>query len=394
MKPNILLVVTGSIAAYKAPDIVRRLQDLGAEVKVCLTKNALNFITEMSLEVVSGKSVVLPSADLTNSKINHIELARSADIILIAPASAHFIATIASGKADSLASSLVLARNCPLFIAPAMNVQMLNNAITKQNINKLENIGSVVIKASYGKQACGEVGVGRLASSEDIARIVMTGLLAKHLEHKRILITAGSTREPIDPVRFLSNRGSGKMALALIKSCLAQSAQVVCVYGQLQVELPTNIVAIYTPTASEMYQAVMREVANCDVFISVAAIADYRVSKPSKKKIKKTASALTLKLTPNVDILQSVCALQNPPFSVGFAAETENITTNAYKKYSQKDCDMLVVNDVSRSDIGLENDFNEVIIFDGENTSKIKRQFKQKIADKIIAIIANKITKI
>lgn len=386
---RILLIVSGSIAAYKSPDVVRRLQDLGAEVKVCITQGGLQFITTMSLEVVSKQSVVLPSDDLKNSLINHIELARWADAILVVPASANIIAQIAGGEANSIATGTILASEVPVFIAPAMNQQMLNNVLTKQNIARLKNLGMTIIPSPSGKQVCGDVGAGCLANSDVIADAVASGFYQGKLRGKRIIITAGSTQEAIDPVRYISSHSSGKMALALAQACTDQGAELIFIYGRMQLEPPKYSQNVKALSADDMYQAVMTFIGDCDIFIAVAAVADYRVEKIADQKMKRGHKNLSLSLSLNRDILKSVCQRAHRPLTVGFAAETNDIMGNAQKKYQAKGCDLLVVNDVSGNDIGFKSDDNEVIILHTKGTLKIPRQSKLKIAHKIVDLVAD-----
>lgn len=386
---QVLLIVSGSIAAYKSPDIVRRLQDLGAKVKVCLTLGGLNFITQTTLEAISGQTVLMPNEDFAAGDMNHIVWAKWADCVLVAPASANMIAKIANGGGDSLASSLLLAvdEGTPILLAPAMNQAMLDKTLVQQNLSTLEHHGIKIIHSEVGEQACGDFGAGRLADSEVIAQATASCFVQTNLSGKRVVITAGSTQEAIDPVRFISNHSSGKMATALANACVEQGAEVVFIYGAIQTQLPARCIHKHTLDAQTMFEAVMNEVSACDIFIAAAAVADYRVKNPAKQKIKRDNKSLNLTLIPNPDILKTVCALPEPPFSVGFAAQTENIVQNAQEKHQNKGCDMLIANDVSRADIGFGSDDNEVLVFYQNTQQKIEKKSKAKIAKYLVALI-------
>ena len=386
---NIILGVSGSIAAYKAPDIVRRLQDLGAEVRVILTQGGSQFITELSLQVTSKNKVHDNLWDKeVELSMGHIELAKWADAILIAPTSANTIANLASGKADDLLSSVVLASDCPILIAPAMNQQMYASASVQANLKTLTKHQTLIIAPESGKQACGDIGEGRLAQPIDIAKQVGNIFQTTKLSGKKVLITLGATIEAIDPVRYLSNHSSGKMGLALSDACIEAGAQVTLVHGNISVMLNQKAQIISVMSAREMYQSVMDNIAGQDIFIACAAVSDYSTKNIEKNKIKKSEKTLILELTPTKDILQAVCKLTQKPLCIGFAAETQNLVENAQNKLKNKGCDAIILNDVSRCDLGFKSDENEVLFLTQENSIKIEKNSKQKLGRKIIEILS------
>ncbi|SMN16867.1 Phosphopantothenoylcysteine decarboxylase / Phosphopantothenoylcysteine synthetase [uncultured Candidatus Thioglobus sp.] len=388
---NIILGVSGSIAAYKAPNIVRRLQDLGAQVRVILTQGGAQFITELSLQVVSKNKV---HNNLWNKEaelsMGHIELAKWADAILIAPASAHTIANLVSGKAGNLLGSVILASDCPILIAPAMNQQMYTADSMQANLKILLERQITLIEPDSGKQACGDIGKGCLGKPSAIAEQV--GLLFQHtkLSGKKVLITLGATIEAIDPVRYLSNHSSGKMGSALANACIEAGAQVTLVHGNISVTLNQKAQLISAMSAEEMYQAVMDNITEQDIFIACAAVSDYSAQAIKKDKIKKSEKNLILELTPTKDILKSVCQLTPKPLCIGFAAETQNLLENAKNKLKNKGCDAIILNDVSRNDLGFKSDENEVLFLDHKNTVKIEKNSKQKLGRKIVEILSEK----
>ncbi len=386
------MAVSGSIAAYKAPDIVRRLQDLGAEVRVILTKGGSKFITEMSLQAISKNKVHdnLWDKDAELS-MGHIELAKWADAILIAPASANTIANIASGKANDLLTSVILASDCPIILAPAMNQKMYSSIALKDNLSVLHNRNMNVISPDYGDQACGDVGEGRLPEPVNIATKVSELFKNTRLTGKKVLITIGATIEEIDPVRFLSNRSSGKMGMALANTCIEYGADVTIVYGNISTQLNDRCNNISVTSAEQMYKAVMKNIDHQDVFISCAAVCDYKIKDVSKDKIKRGGSNMFLELVPNKDILFDVCKLNSKPVTIGFSAETQNLTKNAKNKLINKGCDAIILNDVSRADIGFNSDDNEVVFLTINQSIKIEKNSKQKVGKKIIEILCNKL---
>ncbi|CAC9614001.1 Phosphopantothenoylcysteine decarboxylase (EC 4.1.1.36) / Phosphopantothenoylcysteine synthetase (EC 6.3.2.5) [uncultured Gammaproteobacteria bacterium] len=388
---NIILGISGSIAAYKAPDIVRRLQDLGAEVRVVLTQNGAQFVTELSLQVTSKNKVYRNLWDKEMAlSMGHIELAKWADAILIAPASANTIANLTSGKASDLLGNIILASNCPVLIAPAMNQQMYAADSVQTNLKTLLKRQITIIQPENGKQACGDIGEGRLADSTDIAQQVGALFQSTKLSGKKILITLGATIEAIDPIRYLSNHSSGKMGSALADACIAAGAKVTLVYGNISVPLNPKANAISATSAETMHQAVMANIAAQDFFIACAAVSDYRVKNIEKNKIKKSNQNLILELIPTADILKDVCQLTQKPICIGFAAETQNLTENAKNKLKNKGCDAIILNDVSNADFGFKSDENEVIFLTLKSSLKIEKNSKQKIAQKIVEILGKK----
>lgn len=389
---NIILGVSGSIAAYKAPDIVRRLQDLGAKVRVVLTQGGSQFVTELSLQVTSQHKVHHNLWDKeAELSMGHIELAKWADAILIAPASANTLANLAFGKANDLLSSVVLASDCPMIVAPAMNQKMYVSNGVQANLKTLVQRQVIVIQPESGEQACGDVGEGRLAESADIAQQVGALFQNTKLTGKKVLITLGATVEAIDPVRYLSNHSSGKMGSALADACIEAGAKVTLVVGNISVNLNQKAETISALSAEQMYQSVMHNIAKQDIFIACAAVSDYCVKNSEKHKIKKSDKALILELTPTKDILKEVCQLPQKPICIGFAAETQNLIKNAENKLKNKGCDAIILNDVSNADFGFKSDENEVIFLTSKNHQKIEKNTKQKIARKIVEMVNKKI---
>lgn len=385
---RILLGVSGSISAYKAPDIVRRLQDLGAEVRVILTQGGAQFITELSLQAISKNKV---HSDLWDKEaelsMGHIELAKWADTILIAPASANTVANLTAGKACNLLSSVILASDCPILIAPAMNQQMYASSGVKDNLATLIQRGIQIIDPEHGMQACGDVGEGRLPESSEIAKQVGLLFQSTKFSGKKVLITLGATIEAIDPVRYLSNHSSGKMGMALVDACIEAGAQVTLIHGNISVALNRKAEIISSLTAEKMHQSVMDNIAKQDVFIACAAVSDYSVKNPVNHKIKKSDQVLTIELTPTKDILKEVCQLDKKPVCIGFAAETQNLLENAQKKLKNKGCDAIILNDVSNADLGFKSDENEVVFINHKSSVKLPKNSKQKLGRKIIEII-------
>ena len=387
---RVLLGVSGSIAAYKSPDIVRRLQDLGAEVRVVITNGGREFVSERSLQTISKNKVHdnLWDKDAELS-MGHIELAKWADVVIIAPASANTIAKLCHGKADDLLSTVILATSATVMIAPSMNQQMYASLAMKENLQLLKSRNVIIIEPGFGEQACGDVGEGRLAEPIDIAQQAAELFLSNSLSGKKVLITIGGTIEAIDPVRFISNHSSGKMGMSLAHACIQAGAKTTLVVGSISIDVERRAETIFVTSASEMYDAVMNNITSQDLFISCAAVADYRPSKVSLNKIKKTSNIKSIQLTENKDILASVCKLKDKPICIGFAAETENLISNAKQKLKNKKCDAIILNDISNSEIGLKSDENEVHFISEKNSEKIDKNSKQIIAE----IIINKIAK-
>ncbi|MFT7465660.1 MAG: phosphopantothenoylcysteine decarboxylase/phosphopantothenate--cysteine ligase [Brevundimonas sp.] len=382
---RILLGVSGSIAAYKSPDIVRRLQDLGAEVKVIITSGGREFVSELSLQTISKNKVHDNLWDKeAELAMGHIELAKWADAVIIAPASANTIARLCHGKADDLLSTVILATNASVLIAPSMNQQMFASKAIKENLKILSNRGVVTIEPGFGEQACGDVGEGRLAEPIEIAKQVANLFSNSTLGGKKVLITIGGTIEAIDPVRYISNHSSGKMGMALAHACIQAGAETTLIVGSISVDVEKRANVTYITSADEMYAAVMKKINSQDLFISCAAVADFRPTNISQNKIKKDSNLTSIELTRNKDILESVCKLKNKPICIGFAAETENFIANASAKLEIKKCDAMILNDISNTEIGLNSDENEVHFISQEKTEKIDKNSKQIIAEKII----------
>lgn len=352
---HLVLGITGGIAAYKAAELVRLLIKAGVDVQVVMTKAACQFITPVTLQALSCKPVFIDMWDSSISNgMPHIELSRIADAILIAPASADFIAKLAQGRADDLLSTLCLARGsdtkaCPLLVAPAMNKQMWENPATQRNIAQLQADQISILGPDSGEQACGEIGLGRMLEAEDLLALVTAHFTLKLLAGKRVLITAGATLEMIDPVRAITNLSSGKMGYAIARVARDMGAEVTLVTGTSAIEPPKDITTVNALSAATMYQAVMNHIHQQDIFIAVAAVADYSPAEISEQKIKKTSSSLTLALKQNQDILRDVASLPNAPFCVGFAAESEHLIEYASKKRLAKKLPLMVANLVSES---------------------------------------------
>lgn len=377
-KRAIVLGITGGIAAYKAAELVRLLVQQQYNVQVVMTEAACQFITPITMQALSGNPVFINMWDnAIPNGMPHIELSRQADAILIAPASADFIAKLVHGRADDLLSTLCLARNCPLLVAPAMNKQMWENPATQRNIAQLITDGISVLGPAAGEQACGEVGLGRMLEPQALMQAVTKHFTPKLLQGKRILITAGATLEHIDPVRAITNLSSGKMGYAIAQVAADMGAEVTLVSGHSALPAPDNLAFIKSLDAKSMYQAVMQQIAKQDVFIAVAAVSDYRPAQISPQKIKKSEDTLTLNLLKNKDILADVASLPNAPFCVGFAAETEQVIEHATQKRIAKKLPLMVANDVS---IAMGQDHNQVTLIDDSGTHTMPTANKSEVA--------------
>lgn len=384
--------ITGGIAAYKTPELVRQLTAAGAEVLAVMTHAAHQFVTATSLQAVSGRAI---RDDLWDSSaeaaMGHIELARWADCILIAPATAHSCAKLAQGEADDLLSTLCLAAPCPIAIAPAMNQQMWQHPAVRRNIEQLRSDGVFIWGPDSGDQACGDVGPGRMAEPAVLAAEVAALFGTQRLKGARVLITAGPTREPLDPVRFISNHSSGKQGFALAEAALGAGAEVTLVSGPVEIATPTGVTRIDVTTAREMHDSVMATVGDHDIFIGVAAVADFRPDSTCTEKIKKTSSrnAIHLDLIENPDIIAAVAARPDPPLAVGFAAETEHALEHARDKLARKGLDLIVVNDVSDRRIGFDSDDNEVTLIASDAEQTVPLADKRTVSRAIIERIAD-----
>ena len=387
---RVLLGVSGSIAAYKSPDIVRRLQDLGAEVRVIVTDGGKEFVSERSLQTISKNKVHSNLWDKeAELSMGHIELAKWSDIIIIAPASANTIAKLCHGRADDLLSTVILATDAKVILAPSMNQQMFASKAMKDNLKILLKREIVIIEPGFGEQACGDVGEGRLAEPLEIAKQAADLFTSNTLSGKKVLITLGGTIEAIDPVRYISNHSSGKMGMALAHECIQAGAKTTLIVGSISIDIEKRAEVIHIVSAKEMYEAVMKKIEFQDLFISCAAVADFRPKNVSTNKIKKNNNLMTIELTENIDILASVCRLNKKPICIGFAAETENFISNAKAKLKSKMCEAIILNDISQSGIGLNSNENEVHFITKENCEKIEKNSKQIIAEKIIEKITN-----
>ena len=391
---NILLGVSGGIAAYKSAEIVRHLRKVGASVRVVMTKSAEEFITPLTLQALSGNRVSTELLDVeAEAAMGHIELAKWADGILIAPATANTLARLSNGRGDDLLSTITLAFDGPISLAPAMNQAMWGDERTQDNIKKLESQNFQICGPGSGEQACGDVGMGRMLEPLEILDLFSYSFNEGKMAGKSILITAGPTQEPIDPVRFITNRSSGKMGYSLAQSAIDYGAKVTLISGPVNLEPPSNCNFISIKTADEMFEAVMHHINDKDVYIGTAAVSDYKPAKMQNNKIKKDGSnsPITLELEENKDILKSVSALNHRPFVVGFAAETNDVIENAEKKLSSKDLDLIVANDVSKKEIGFDSEENEVTLVTSADNYLIERQSKKKVSNKIIEFISETI---
>ena len=396
---KIILGVTGGIAAYKAPELVRRLIDHGAEVQVVMTAAACEFVRPLVFQAVSGNEVHIELLDeQAEAGMGHIELARWASMVLIAPATANTIARLSVGIADDLLSTLCLATTAPVVIAPAMNSMMWEHAATSANIATLQSRGVRVLGPGVGSQACGETGAGRMLEPDDIVAAlqgdVATGdthqMLSGALQNTDVLITAGPTRESIDPVRFLSNHSSGKMGYAFAEAARSAGARVTLISGPVNLAAPDGVDRVEVTSAEDMHSEVMLRIKTPGIFISVAAVADYRIDAPSREKIKKTKDDLTLTLVRNPDILSAVANSANRPFCVGFAAETQNLEHYARLKLEEKNLDMIIANLVGNGRaFGSDNNTVEVFWRDG-GTQSFALQSKRALADSLIDLLAKR----
>lgn len=393
---KIVLGVTGGIAAYKSCELIRLLRKDGVDVQVVMTEAATQFVTPVTMQALSGQPVFTDQWDRRMpNNMAHIELSRGADALLIAPASADAIAKIAHGLADDLLTTMVLARNCPLLVAPAMNVEMWRNAATQRNLQTLIGDGVHVLGPGSGEQACGEVGDGRMLEAAQL-RLALWALVRstpKLLAGKRVLITAGPTVEPIDPVRVMTNRSSGKMGYSIAQACVEAGADVTLISGPVALATPAGVRRVDVQTALQMHAAVMGQVngndAAPDLFIAVAAVADWRVAEPQREKIKKTGNgaAPPLNFIENPDILADVAALDNGPWCVGFAAETQDLLRNGQDKRKRKGIDLLVGN-IGPQTFG--KDDNELLLIDAHGSKTLPRADKLSLARQLVTEIAQR----
>jgi len=392
---KLVLGVSGGIAAYKAPDLVRRMQDAGAEVRVILTPNAARFVSPLALAAVSNHGVIVEQwGDPEKGGVDHVELARWAEVLLIAPATANIIAKLAVGIADDALSTYALAHRGAIVVAPAMNTFMLQHPTVAANLTTLRLRGVDVIEPDWGLLACGDEGAGRMPDPPVLIDRVKQHFVPRDLEGQSVLVTAGPTREPIDPVRFISNRSSGKMGYAIAEAARRRGANVTLVTGPTSINEPAGISVMRVGTAAEMHDAVLRALPTHQIVVGAAAVADYAPATMAHTKIKKERSGdeLSLDLKKNPDILSAIGSANPRPFIVAFAAETDSVESNAREKLTRKNADLIVANDVSDASIGFDSDQNEVTVFgrDGAAT-KIARAPKLTVANRILDLVVSSI---
>ena len=394
---HIILGITGGIAAYKSAELTRRLRDAGAEVRVVMTHAATGFVTPLTFQALSGKPVHTQLLDQeAEAGMGHIELARWADAVLIAPASANCLSKLAQGRADDLLTTLCLATNAPLALAPAMNHVMWSDAATQANCATLKQRGVHLFGPASGAQACGESGEGRMLDVPDLLENLAGLFHSGALQGLNVLITAGPTHEPIDPVRFIGNRSSGRMGYALARAATEAGARVTLVSGPCDLQTPPDVYRIDVETAAQMYDAVIAAVSGCDIFIAAAAVADYRPKQTHAHKLKKHAPGLSIELERTTDILAAVAASSPRPFVVGFAAETEDLESNASAKLHNKKLDMIAANRVgagdksaAAQDIGFNSEYNALHVIWNGGAQQLEKSRKSVIATQLIDLIAN-----
>ena len=388
---RVVLGVTGGIAAYKSPDLVRRLRERGAEVQVVMSAGAARFVTPLTFQAVSGRPVRDELWDPAGeAAMGHIELARWADLVLVAPATADVLARMAAGRADDLLTTLLLATEARVAVAPAMNRVMWSHPATRANVALLQSRGVAVLGPGAGAQACGETGDGRMLEPAEIAESAAALVApAGPLAGRRVLVTAGPTRERIDPVRFVSNRSSGKMGFAVAEAARAAGAEVVMVCGPVTLPTPRGVRRVDVESAADMLAAVERELPGTDVYVSTAAIADYRPAHPAERKIKKTESSLDLALERTVDVLATVAARPDRPFVVGFAAETNDVEHHARLKLERKKLDMIAANEVGDDKV-FEKDDNALLVLWNDGRHEIAHASKTAVAQALVALVASR----
>jgi len=390
---NIVLGITGGIAAYKTPDLVRRLKARGGDVQIVMTASAAEFVTDTALQAVSGQPVRSNLWDKEAERaMSHIELARWADVVLIAPATAEVMARIVSGGAPDLLTTICLATEAPIAVAPAMNHVMWDNPATQANRNVLEDRGVHILGPDVGSQACGETGAGRMLEPDAIATAVFDLGISKGeglLAGKTVVITAGPTRESLDPVRYISNRSSGKMGYAMARAAIAQDAEVILISGPVSLPEPLGVAVHQVTSARDMYDAAHEVIADADIFIATAAVADYRPADRREQKIKKHDEKMSIELVRCPDILASVAALDSGPFTVGFAAETEKVDEYARGKMEKKDLDMIVANRVG-DDCGFDRDDNAATVLWNKGEKRFPTAHKSELANDLIELVAQR----
>lgn len=392
---QIILGITGGIAAYKSAILSRLLIDAGATVRVVMTRGAREFITPLTMQALTGNPVHTELLDPeAEAGMGHIELARWADLVLVAPASANFMAGLAQGRADDLLTTLCLATNAPIAIAPAMNQVMWENTNTQDNLAALQHKGVIVMGPAHGEQACGDVGPGRMLEPEELVQLTASQFQTEALSGRHLVITAGPTREAIDPVRYISNHSSGKMGYALAQAAVEAGAKVTLISGPVALAAPERVQMIRVNSAQEMYDAALTTAPDCDIFIAAAAVADYTPIQIAEHKIKSSATEpMTIKLTPTKDIVAAVAGLQQKPYTVGFAAETQNLIQYAQSKLKNKNLDMIVANDVAAEGIGFDSDNNAVTLIWPDRCTALPQASKRQIARQIIETISQQLNR-
>ena len=389
---RIILGITGGIAAYKSAEITRRLQDEGAEVRVVMTESAQEFIRPLTLQALSGNPVHTDLLDPeAEAAMGHIELARWADLVLIAPATANFIAVLNQGIASDLMSSICLATTAPVMIAPAMNQAMWSNSASQQNIESLKQREVLVLEPDNGIQACGDEGPGRLQQPDVIVQQVASVFKTGEMSGKKVVITAGPTREAIDPVRYISNQSSGKMGYAIADAMIDAGAEVTLISGPVSLKQPDRCTLVSVTSAHEMLEAAKEATQGTDIFISAAAVADYFVAETFDQKIKKKSDKMTLNLAKTPDIVSIIKETNPKLFVLGFAAETQKVEQYAREKLASKNLDAIIANDVSREDIGFNSDDNEALWVEKESTHHFSKCNKVKLARDLVAFLATKL---
>ena len=381
---NIIVGVTGGIAAYKSCDLVRALVKENASVQVVMTKNATEFVTPLTMQTLSGKRVAIKTFDLEwEAEIGHISLADNAELIVVAPATASFIGKVANGIADSLLSTIILAAKCPIVLCPAMNVNMYSNPAVQENLAKLGERGLMIIEPAEGELACGWEGKGRLPETDEIVQEVEAAFKAKDLTGEKVLLTAGATREYIDPVRFISNPSSGKMGYALAKEAYMRGAEVKIISGKTDLKLHPGITVLKAESASDMYDAVLKHLGWSTIVIKAAAVGDYAPESRQNGKIKKDSEKRVLELKRTRDILKEIGEQKEGRIVIGFAAESEDLIKNAKEKLKKKNADMIVANNILEPGAGFEEDTNKAHLLYGKSTEELPLMSKSELAREV-----------
>lgn len=392
---RIVVGVTGGIAVFKAAGLVSQLAQRGADVRVILTRSASKFVTPLTFQTLSRNPVAVDTFEEQDpSVVSHIDLADHADLFVIVPATANILAKMAHGLGDDMLSTTLLATQAPILIAPAMNVHMYQNPVVQENIRKLKRLGHHFVEPASGPLACGYVGQGRMEEPERILEVIAEMLRepTSLLQGKRVLVTAGPTREPLDPVRYLSNRSSGKMGYAIAEACVRAGAETVLVSGPTELSSPSGVRRVQVTTAEEMWRAVMEEMTACDVIIKAAAVSDYTSETVASQKMKKSGERMQLELKRTRDILAEAGQRKEGRFLVGFAAETEQVAQHAMDKLHRKNLDLVVANDVSLPGAGFDGDTNRVTVFDADGeVVSLPQMSKREVADRLVALIGERL---